>query len=79
MEKGPEAASRVWRDGLALGRQAPEKPRGMHWRTYKRKVAAWEATEERADYAWATSEMRVLARHRARVQRLTRRWDAVCH
>jgi hypothetical protein len=39
-------------DGGALGQDAPDKPKGMHWRTYERKVAAWMAADERADEAW---------------------------
>jgi hypothetical protein len=38
-------------DGEALGQDAPDKPKGMHWRTYERKVARWQAAEERADEA----------------------------
>ena len=30
----------------------PPKPKGMHWRTYERKVAEWMAAERRADEAW---------------------------
>jgi hypothetical protein len=48
--------------------EVPAKPKGMHWRTYERKVAAWCAADERAEEAscqsiapppWA-------ARHRSR-------------
>ena len=39
-------------DGEALGQDTPDKPKGMHWRTYERKVAAWSAAERRADEAW---------------------------
>jgi hypothetical protein len=42
-------------DGEALGQDAPDKPKGMHWRTYERKVARWQAAEERADEAWLVS------------------------
>jgi hypothetical protein len=44
-------------DGEALGQGPPDKPIGMHWRTYERRLAAWEAAEERA---WANSVMRRL-------------------
>jgi hypothetical protein len=36
-------------DGQGLGGEAPDKPKGMHWQTYERRVAAWIAAEERAD------------------------------
>jgi len=35
-------------DGAALGQTAPPKPKGMRWRTYDRKVAAWRAADEQA-------------------------------
>ena len=38
-------------DGEGLGVEAPDKPKGMHWRTYERRVAAWIAAEEQADMA----------------------------
>jgi hypothetical protein len=38
--------------GEALDGDIPEKPKGMHWRTYERKVAEWMAAEQRADEAW---------------------------
>jgi hypothetical protein len=38
-------------DGEGLGQDAPEKPKGMHWRTHQRNVARWQAAEERADEA----------------------------
>jgi hypothetical protein len=34
-----------------LGGEAPDKPKGMHWRTYERRVAAWIAAEDQADMA----------------------------
>jgi hypothetical protein len=49
-------------DGEALGQEAPDKPKGMHWRTYERKVAAWEAAEERADEARLVSAAPLLRR-----------------
>ena len=36
-------------DGQGLDGEAPDKPKGMHWQTYERRVAAWIAAEERAD------------------------------
>ncbi len=38
-------------DGASLEGEAPSKPKGMHWQTYQRKVAALTAMEERADEA----------------------------
>jgi hypothetical protein len=35
-------------DGLALGHTAPPKPKGMRWRTYERKIAAWRAADKQA-------------------------------
>jgi hypothetical protein len=32
---------------------APEKPKGMHWRTYERKLAAWTEAVGAADEAFA--------------------------
>jgi hypothetical protein len=34
------------------GSPTPQKPKGMHWRTYKRMVAQLEAVEAAADRAW---------------------------
>ena len=34
------------------GSPTPPKPKGMHWRTYERKVAQLEAIEAAADQAW---------------------------
>jgi hypothetical protein len=42
-------------DRGSLEGEAPSKPRGMHWQTYEKKVAALVATEERADEAWLLS------------------------
>lgn len=49
-------------DGEALGQEAPPKPKGMRWRTYERKVAAWVAAEDRADGAWLESVTPLLRR-----------------
>lgn len=38
-------------DDEGLSGEAPDKPKGMHWRTYERRVAAWIAAEEQADMA----------------------------
>jgi hypothetical protein len=35
----------------SLDGEAPSKPKGMHWRTYERRVAAWIAAEEQTDMA----------------------------
>jgi hypothetical protein len=40
-------------DGEAIDQEAPDKPKGMHWRTYERKLAAWTGAVERADEAFA--------------------------
>jgi hypothetical protein len=42
-------------DGDALDGDIPDKPKGMPWRTYERKVAAWMAAAERANEAWLLS------------------------
>jgi hypothetical protein len=39
--------------GDPLEEDAPEKPKGMHWRTYERKLAAWTEAVEAADEAFA--------------------------
>jgi hypothetical protein len=49
-------------DGEALGQEPPPKPKGMRWRTYERKLAAWEAAEANADASWAAGAFRLLAR-----------------
>ena len=38
-------------DDEGLSGEAPDKPKGMHRRTYERRVAAWIAAEEQADMA----------------------------
>jgi len=38
--------------GESLDGDIPDKPNGMHWRTYERKVAEWIAAEQRAAEAW---------------------------
>jgi hypothetical protein len=38
-------------DGESLGQDPPDKPKGMHWRTYERKLATWMAADQRADEA----------------------------
>ena len=50
--------------GEALDGDIPDKPKGMHWRTYERKVARWQAAEERADEAWLASVAPVMRRLR---------------
>ena len=42
--------------------EAPDKPTGMHWRTYERKVAAWVDAAERADAVLALSLAPLLRR-----------------
>jgi hypothetical protein len=42
--------------------EAPAKPKGMHWRTYEAKVAAWRAAEERANEALLMSLAPLLGR-----------------
>ena len=42
------AAPRIWRTSSAPA----DKPKGMHWRTYERKVASWTRAVERADEAF---------------------------
>jgi hypothetical protein len=49
-------------DGEALGQDAPDKPKGMHWRTYERKIARWHAAEDRANDAWLVSMAPLLRR-----------------
>ena len=49
-------------DGQDVDGDTPEKPKGMHWRTYERKIAAWEAAVARADDAWLMSLAPLLAR-----------------
>jgi hypothetical protein len=39
--------------GDVLEEDAPEKPKGMHWLTYERKLAAWTEAVEAADEAFA--------------------------
>jgi hypothetical protein len=39
--------------GDPLEEDSPEKPKGMHWRTYERKQAAWTEAVETADEAFA--------------------------
>ena len=39
--------------GDPLEEDAPEKPKGMHWRTYERKQAAWTEAAQAADKAFA--------------------------
>jgi hypothetical protein len=39
--------------GDPLEEDAPEKPKGMHWRTYERKLAAWTEAAQAADEAFA--------------------------
>ena len=39
--------------GDPLEEDAPEKPKGMHWRTYERKLAAWTEAVGEADEAFA--------------------------
>jgi hypothetical protein len=39
--------------GDALEEDAPEKPKGMHWQTYERKLAAWTDAVDAADEAFA--------------------------
>jgi hypothetical protein len=36
-----------------LEEDAPEKPKGMQWRTYERKLAAWTEAAQAADKAFA--------------------------
>ena len=50
--------------GEALDGDILDKPKGMHWRTYERKVARWQAAEERADEAWLASLAPVMGRLR---------------
>jgi hypothetical protein len=40
--------------GDPLEEDAPEKPKGMHWQTYERKLAAWTDAVDAADEAFAT-------------------------
>jgi hypothetical protein len=42
------AAPRIWRTSSAPA----DKPKGMHWRTYERKVASWTRAVERVDEAF---------------------------
>jgi hypothetical protein len=42
--------------GDPLEEDAPEKPKGMHWRTYERKLAAWTGAVEAADEAFAKTQ-----------------------
>jgi hypothetical protein len=55
MRKARKLHRELGGDGEALGQDAPDKPKGMHWRTYEHKVARWQAAEERADEAWLAS------------------------
>jgi hypothetical protein len=40
--------------GDPLEEDAPDKPKGMHWRTYERKLAAWTEAVEAADEAFGS-------------------------
>ena len=51
MRKARRAHRALGGKGDPLEEDAPEKPKGMHWRTYERKVAEWMAAEQRADEA----------------------------
>jgi hypothetical protein len=47
-------------EGLSTWADPPAKPKGMHWRTYGRKFAAWESIVERANRVFAIQAMRIV-------------------
>ena len=49
--------------GQDVDGDTPEKPKGVHWRTYERKIATWEAAVARADDAWLMSLAPLMAHH----------------
>ena len=65
MRKARKLHRAIGGDGEALGQEPPDKPSGMHWRTYERRLAAWIAAEERVDESFIPTWERLLARYEA--------------
>ena len=63
MRKARKLRRAIGGDGEALGQGEPEKPKGMHWRTYERRLAVWVAAEARVDEAFMPRWARLLARY----------------
>src|SRR5262249_31804130 len=53
MSKAHRVHRALGRKGDPLEEDAPDKPKGMQWRTYERKLAAWTEAVEAADEAFA--------------------------
>lgn len=49
--------------GQDVDGDTPEKPKGMHWRTYERRLAEWTGAVERADEVFLMSLAPLLSRY----------------